>query len=74
MPAGYSSRLYAKFSMGAQLLGDIAISKSNLHYAIYVSNGEGEHAYEKDDNQDKGFGARVIYQMDSFDKLQIENI
>jgi hypothetical protein len=61
-PAGYKSRLYPKFGAGVQVLGDVNITNNSwLHYVFYISNGEGSAAYKKDDNKNKGLGARLLY-------------
>ena len=56
---GDESRCYAKFSNGVQILGNLFIDRWSGKYQLYIGNGRGSNASEKDDNANKGVGARL---------------
>ncbi|MFQ5864129.1 MAG: hypothetical protein ACE5IW_02760 [bacterium] len=59
-PFEQQQRLYAKFSIGVQVLGAFEFGSSNIHYHLLLSNGRGNQPFEQDDNGDKGIGLRLI--------------
>ncbi len=59
-PQGRMQRFYAKFSLGAQLLGTWHPGSLKFKYQLFVSNGRGQYPYEQDDNANKGMGTRLI--------------
>ncbi|MFQ5637208.1 MAG: hypothetical protein ACE5IR_04360 [bacterium] len=58
-PLGQQQRLYAKFAIGIQALGEFEISGARLLYHFLLSNGRGSNPFEQDDNRDKGIGVRL---------------
>ncbi len=60
LSTGAKGRLYSKFSTGIQALGSLYASGWEGKYQLYLSNGRGANPYEKDDNPNKGIGARLV--------------
>lgn len=60
LSTGVKGRLYSKFSTGIQVLGRLYASSWEGIYQLYLSNGRGASPYEKDDNPNKGIGARLV--------------
>lgn len=59
---GGSDRLYAKFSTGVQVRGNLFPADWQLEYAAYLTNGRGPDASSSDNNDNKGIGGRVVLQ------------
>ncbi|MFQ5637325.1 MAG: porin [bacterium] len=57
--SGGKQRLYAKFATGVQVLGTLFSGQWQGDYYLYLSNGRGAQPGEKDDNSNKGVGARL---------------
>ena len=57
---GGKGRLFAKHSTGLQILGNYFFDGWGLKYQVYVSNGRGPMASERDNNANKGIGWRFV--------------
>lgn len=57
---GITGRLYAKHFTGIQILGELLSENWGLKYQVYLSNGRGPLANEKDNNNNKGLGYRFV--------------
>lgn len=57
---GGEQRLYAKFATGVQVLGRIFRGGWQGQYYLYLSNGRGPDPGGKDNNSNKGLGARLV--------------
>lgn len=60
LSTGFKDRIYAQSSTGIQLLGRLFYGEWEGKYQVYLSNGRGNNPSEKDDNTNKGIGARII--------------
>lgn len=59
LSTGAEGRLYAKFSTGIQLLGNLFSGRWEGAYHVYLSNGRGPASAEQDNNANKGVGFRL---------------
>ncbi len=59
-PFGPRQRFYAKFAIGAQLLGKIKVGQTHLVYHLLLANGRGAKPFQQDDNGNKAVGLRLI--------------
>ena len=60
LSTGVEGRLFSKFSTGIQVLGRLYASGWEGKYQLYLSNGRGANPDERDDNPNKGMGARLV--------------
>lgn len=58
--AGVESRLFAKYVTGVQFTGMKISNTWSMEYFISLTNGRGPNAAQKDNNSNKGVGARVL--------------
>jgi len=59
MSTGAKSRIFAKSATGLQFRGVWNSANWETGYQFYVTNGRGENPDERDDNPNKGVGARL---------------
>lgn len=57
---GGKGRLFAKISIGVQILGDLFFNDWGMKYQVYLANGRGPNESEKDNNSNKGLGWRFV--------------
>jgi hypothetical protein len=62
-PFGQQQRYYAKFSLGAQVLGKLELGSASLQYQLMLANGRGRKPYAQDDNRNKALGARLLVEL-----------